>query len=155
MISKELIIQVINKARETMRKGEGGPFGACVITPSGDIFVASNQVLKDKDPTAHAEICAIRKACKHLNSHDLSGCILYTTCKPCPMCMSAIIWANIKVVYYSATEKDASAIGFRDDFIYKFLRNQLSSEVISCIQIPSEEAQKLFDEYALTKSQIY
>ena len=80
----------------------------------------SNNVLTNNDPTAHAEIMAIRDACKNINSYDLSGCELYTSCYPCPMCLSAIIWANIKIVYYGNTKEDATEIGFRDDFIYDY-----------------------------------
>lgn len=97
---------------------EGGPFGAIIVKNGKIVAQAHNQVLKKKDPTAHAEILAIRKACKKLHTYDLTGCVLYTSCEPCPMCLSATIWANIKEVYYGNTRKDAAEIGFRDDFIY-------------------------------------
>ena len=90
----------INRANITMNQNVGGPFGAAIVTPDGRIIVASNTVLKDNDPTAHAEINAIRETCKTLGTYDLTGCILYTTAYPCPMCLSAIMWANIKTVYY-------------------------------------------------------
>ena len=110
------------QAEKGMKSNEGGPFGAVITDKEGNIIsVANNQVLKNNDPTAHAEVQAIREACKKLNTHDLSGYILYTSCEPCPMCLSAIIWANIKEVYYACTRKDAGEIGFRDDAIYEFL----------------------------------
>ena len=114
-----------DQAEKGMKSNEGGPFGAVITDKDGNIIsVANNQVLKNNDPTAHAEVQAIREACKKLNTHDLSGYILYTSCEPCPMCLSAIIWANIKEVYYACTRKDAGEIGFRDDAIYEFLDQQ-------------------------------
>lgn len=101
----------------------GGPFGALVIKDGELVGMGCNQVLKNNDPTAHAEIVAIREACKNLGTHDLTGCILYATGYPCPMCMSAIMWANIKTVYYTMNYKEAEDIGFRDDFIHKFIKN--------------------------------
>ena len=106
-----------------LKTNVGGPFGACIVKDGKIIGKGSNHVLSNNDPTAHAEVMAIRDACKNINSYDLSDCELYTSCYPCPMCLSAIIWANIKKVYYGNTKEDAANIGFRDDFIYKFIRN--------------------------------
>ena len=114
-ISKEL-------ADENLITNVGGPFGACIVKDGKIIGKGSNHVLSNNDPTAHAEVMAIRDACKNINSYDLSGCELYTSCYPCPMCLSAIIWANIKKVYYGNTKEDAANIGFRDDFIYDFIK---------------------------------
>ena len=100
----------------------GGPFGACIVKDGKIIGKGSKHVLNDSDPTAHAEIMAIRDACKNINSYDLSDCELYTSCYPCPMCLSAIIWANIKIVYYGNTKEDAAKIGFRDDLIYDYIK---------------------------------
>ena len=105
----------------------GGPFGACIVKDGKIIGKGSNHVLSNNDPTAHAEIMAIRDACRNINSYDLSNCELYTSCYPCPMCLSAIIWANIKVVYYGNTKEDAADIGFRDDYIYNYIK-KLDSE---------------------------
>ena len=113
-------------ANDNLNTNVGGPFGACVVKDGKIIGKGSNHVLETNDPTAHAEIIAIRDACKHINSYDLSDCELYTSCYPCPMCLSAIVWANIKIVYYGNTKEDAADIGFRDDFIYNFI-NKLSS----------------------------
>ena len=111
-----------NKSIKGFKNKEGGPFGAVITDKDGNIISnGNNQVLKQKDPTAHAEIVAIRNACKKLSKYDLSECILYTSCEPCPMCLSAIIWANIKHVVYACTKEDAAEIGFRDDFIYNFI----------------------------------
>ena len=113
-IAKEL-------AENNLLTNVGGPFGACVVKDGKIIGKGSNHVLSNNDPTAHAEVMAIRDACKNINSYDLSRCELYTSCYPCPMCLSAIIWANIKTVYYGNTKEDAADIGFRDDFIYDFI----------------------------------
>ena len=101
----------------------GGPFGACIVKNGKIIGKGSNQVLLNNDPTAHAEIMAIRDACNNIESYDLSDCEIYTSCYPCPMCLSAIIWSNIKTVYYGNTKEDAAKIGFRDEFIYDFIKN--------------------------------
>ena len=117
-IAKEL-------ADNNLKTNVGGPFGACIVKDGKIIGRGSNHVLENNDPTAHAEIIAIRDACKNINSYDLSECELYTSCYPCPMCLAAIIWSNIKKVYYGNTKEDAADIGFRDDFIYNFI-NKLS-----------------------------
>jgi guanine deaminase len=108
----------IESAINGICKGHGGPFGAVVVKDDQVISKAHNEVLKTNDPTMHAEINAIRKASKKLASFDLSNCILYTSCMPCPMCLGAIKWANIKTVYYGAKSKDADEIGFRDEVFY-------------------------------------
>ena len=109
-------------SEDNLKTNVGGPFGACIVKDGKIIGKGSNHVLSNNDPTAHAEVMAIRDACKNINSYDLRGCELYTSCYPCPMCLSAIIWANIKKVYYGNTKEDAANIGFRDDFIYDFIR---------------------------------
>lgn len=102
-----------------MRKPAGGPFGAVVVKNGKVVGRGFNHVLSDNDPTAHGEIVAIRDACKKLNTFDLSGCVLYTSCKPCPMCLAATQWANINKVFYAADSKDAAKLGFRDSVMYK------------------------------------
>lgn len=101
----------------------GGPFGAVIVKDGKIISKCTNTVILSHDATAHAEINAIRKASKKLKTHDLSGCVLYTSCFPCPMCLSAIMWSNIKSVYYFNTKEDASLIGFRDKKIYNTINN--------------------------------
>ena len=124
----------------------GGPFGAAIVKGGEIISSAHNTVVESKDPTAHAEVNAIRKACEKLNTHDLTGCVLYTSAEPCPMCLSAIIWANIKIVYYSNTKKDADEIGFRDDIIYEYLKGN-DEQLIDVRRIESEEALEVFKKF--------
>lgn len=146
--------EAIDEARRTMNLNYGGPFGAMIVKDNKIITVASNTVLKDNDSTAHAEINAIRKASKVLNTHDLSGCTLYATGYPCPMCLSAIIWSNIKEVYYGTNLQDASHIGFRDEFIYDFI-NGKNKEILSLKNIDHDECLKLFKEYQDNNKEIY
>lgn len=124
----------------------GGPFGAAIMKKGKLIASAHNTVLESKDATAHAEINAIRKASQILGTHDLSGCILYTSAEPCPMCLSAIIWANMKEVYYANTRKDAEEIGFRDDMIYEYLKQE-KGDIIHLHHIESEEAKEVFQSF--------
>ncbi len=106
-------------------KGDGGPFGAVIVDKLGNVISRGhNEVLTSYDPTNHAEVVAIRKACLKLKTHDLSDCIIYSSCEPCPMCLSAIIWSNIKVMYFGATRYDAADAGFRDDVIYRYLNGE-------------------------------
>ena len=133
----------------------GGPFGACIVKDGKIIGKGSNKVIKDMDPTAHAEIVAIREACKNINSHNLSDCELYTSCYPCPMCLSAIIWSNIKKVYYANTKEDAANIGFRDDYIYDFIKSNMSDKsVLDLNELNREEAIKVFEEYMNSNNKI-
>ncbi len=147
----------IEEARKTMNQNIGGPFGALIIDSNGKILsVASNTVLGDHDPTAHAEINAIRKATQTINSHDLSGCTLYTTAYPCPMCLGAIIWSNIKKVYYGCIESDADDIGFRDDFIYKFIENgRKDLEILDLEETERQTCLRLFKEYQNNNKELY
>ena len=139
-IAKEL-------SEENLITNVGGPFGACVVQNGKIIGKGSNNVLSNNDPTAHAEIMAIRDACKNINSYDLSGCELYTSCYPCPMCLSAIIWSNIKIVYYGNTKEDAANIGFRDEYIYNYIKNNDSSTLkLQCIN--REETIKTFNKFS-------
>ncbi|WP_056945383.1 MULTISPECIES: nucleoside deaminase [Lactobacillaceae] len=119
-----------NQAESNVGTEIGGPFGSVVVKDGKIIAEGHNQVLKSYDPTAHGEIVTIRHACAILGTHDLSGCELYTNAYPCPMCLSAIIWANIKVVYYGNTAKDADKIGFRDDYIYDFIQNSCEDPTV-------------------------
>ena len=122
MRDQKLMRKAADKARETMTSGIGGPFGAVITGPDGSVLsVASNTVLRDKDATCHAEMNAIREASSKLGTHDLSGCTIYATGAPCPMCLSAIMWANIKQLHVSGLAIDADEIGFRDDFMYDLL----------------------------------
>ena len=141
----------IDLSDDNFEKNYGGPFGACIVKDGKIIGKGINRVLKDNDPTAHAEVVAIRKACRHIQSYDLSGCELYTSCYPCPMCLSAIIWANIKVVYYANNKNDAANIGFRDEFIYNYLnkieKGKKEDDVLKLTCMKREEAIKVFERY--------
>ena len=138
-IAKEL-------ADQNLKTNAGGPFGACIVKNNEIIGRGSNNVLSINDPTAHAEIMAIREAAKNVGSYDLSGCEIYTTCYPCPMCLSAIIWANIDKVYYGNTKEDAANLGFRDDLIYDFIKNNDNS-ILTLEPLDRDETIKTFDEY--------
>ena len=142
-------------AKRGIKNGDGGPFGAIILDENLNIIAnGNNKVLKNNDPTAHAEIVAIREACKKLNTYDLSKWILYTSCEPCPMCLSAIIWANIKTVYYGCTKEDAGEIGFRDDIIYDYLKGK-NTKLINLKQLDRQECIKTMEEYKNTKGIIY
>lgn len=156
-MKNEAMMMAIERARETMNKNFGGPFGAAIVDANGKIVVvSSNSVLRDNDPTAHAEVNAIREACKKLGTYDLSGYVLYATGHPCPMCMSAIIWANIKKVYFGCTPEDAEKIGFRDDFIYRFINDGCTDKgVMEIIPHEREACLELFKEYSEKEKTIY
>ena len=134
----------------------GGPFGAVVFKDGQVVGKGVNRVVGNNDPTAHAEIEAIRNACKNLKTYDLSGCELYATGYPCPMCMSAIIWSNIKKVYYSADYKDAKEVGFRDDYIFNFIRNGCNDDkVLELQQIKKDKIIELYNKYSTIDKQMY
>ena len=152
---KDIMNLGVREAKRTMNEDKGGPFGAVITDKDGNIIsVASNLVLEKHDPTAHAEIMAIRRAGEKLGTHDLSGCTMYATGYPCPMCLSAIIWANIKKVYYGTNLKDAENIGFRDDFIYNYLNNK-DTKVLDIENISHDECLELFKEYSEKQKEIY
>lgn len=117
MTDKDFLIRAVKLAGEGIEKG-GGPFGAVIVRNGEIISEAVNNVVSLKDPTAHAEIVAIRQASKVLETHDLGDCILYSSCEPCPMCLGAIYWSGIKVVFFAADRKDAALAGFSDKYIY-------------------------------------
>ena len=147
-IAKEL-------SEENLKTNDGGPFGAVVVKEGKIIGKGSNKVLENNDPTAHAEIVAIREACKSIESYDLSNCEIYTSCYPCPMCLSAIIWSNIKKVYYGNTAKDAEKIGFRDELIYEYIKSP-DKKILNLECIDREETIKVFKEYIeKTDKEIY
>ena len=134
---------------------KGGPFGAAIVKDGKIIARAHNTVIESNDATAHAEINAIRQASKILNTNDLSDCILYTSAEPCPMCLSAIIWANIKEIYYANTRKDADDIGCRDDMIYEYI-NGKNQSILKKHHIDSKEALEVFKNFKNTdKKQMY
>lgn len=123
---------------------DGGPFGAVIVKDGKVIATGGNRVTANNDPTAHAEISAIRKACKKLNTFDLSGCEIYSSCEPCPMCLSAIYWAHLDRLYYGNTKKDAANIGFDNSFIYDELDLKPADRKIPSMQKLRDEAIKAF-----------
>ena len=145
----------IEEARTTMNEGKGGPFGAVITDIEGKVIaITSNKVLESHDPTAHAEIMAIRKASEILGTHNLENCILYVTGYPCPMCLSAIMWANIKKVYYGTNLEDAEKIGFKDKKIYDYLKNN-DNNILNIEQLNYDECLELFKEYQRNNKEIY
>ena len=133
---------------------DGGPFGCVFVKNNSIIAEGSNQVTKNNDPTAHAEIVTIRNACKKLNSFDLKDTQIYTSCEPCPMCLSAIYWAHIDKIYYGNTRIDAAKIGFNDNFIYEELILDIKNRKIPLEQINQKQAKIAFKEWELKPDKI-
>ncbi|MFD2515537.1 nucleoside deaminase [Pontibacter locisalis] len=144
--------EAIRLSHDKMLEGFGGPFGA-VVVHNGDIIARGyNQVLATNDPTAHAEVDAIRKACNKLGTYQLNSCELYTSCEPCPMCLGAIYWARFRKVYYGNTRQDAANIGFDDAFIYQEIESPVSQRQIPMQQLLSDEAKIAFKAWQLKES---
>ena len=132
----------------------GGPFGSVIVKGEKIIAEGSNKVTSTNDPTAHGEIVAIRQACKNLNHFNLSGCELYSTCEPCPMCLSAIYWAHLDKVYYANTRDDAQKINFDDSLIYSELQKNIDKRKIPMIQMMRDEALRAFELWDKKKDKI-
>ena len=143
MIMNKYMRMAINEAKKGIRNGHGGPFGAVIVKNDKVIAKGHNQVVKNNDPTCHGEIMAIHKACKKLGTFDLSGCEIYTTGEPCPMCMAAILWANIEKIYYGCNILDTEEIGFRDKKFYEQFENR--EQLIH--ELDRKECLKLYGEY--------
>ncbi len=134
----------IRLSEQNVSKALGGPFGAVIVKDGKVIAKSANTVTLKNDPTAHAEVSAIRLACRKLKTFDLSGCVIYTSCEPCPMCLSAIYWAQIDSIFYANTKKDAANIGFNDSFIYDEIALSKEKRKIATRQILKEEAKSAF-----------
>jgi guanine deaminase len=145
MNKKDYILKAIRLAKENVEKGIGGPFGAVIIKDDKVIAMAANTVTSSNDSTAHAEINAIRKACKELNTFNLKGCEIFSSCEPCPMCLSAIYWARIDKIYYAADCFDAANSNFDDSFIYKELSLDKKDRKIKEESLCSEEGKEPFN----------
>jgi len=143
-MKNKFMTRAIELSIESVNSG-GGPFGSIIVKNDKVIAEGSNKVTLNNDPTAHGEIVAIRKACKGLNDFNLSGCELYSTCEPCPMCLSAIYWAHIEKVYYANTRDDAQKIDFDDSLIYSELLKNVKKRKIPMVQIMRDEALKAFE----------
>jgi len=153
-MSKTFMMEAIKLAQDNIRTGMGGPFGAVVVMNGVVIGRGQNQVTPNNDPTAHAEIVAIRQACTHLGGFVLSGCELYTSCEPCPMCLGAIYWSRFDVVYYAANRKDAALIGFDDDFIYREFARPTDKRSIKMKSGLRVEAVKVFEEWSEMENKV-
>ena len=139
--------KAVELSLENMRAGKGGPFGAIIVKQGKIVGTGANHVTSDNDPTAHAEVVAIRDACKNLGTFQLDDCEIYTSCEPCPMCLAAIYWARPKAIYYANTRKDAADIGFDDDFLYEELKKNLEERSLPIHQLDKSNALKVFDEW--------
>lgn len=145
----------IGLANRAMKRDEGGPFG-CVVVKDGKIIArGNNSVTAQNDPTAHAEIVAIRKACKKLKTFQLDGCDIYSSCEPCPMCLGAIYWSRPSKVYFASTRHDASNAGFDDDFIYREIPLDSKERKIPFEFFPMDEAVRVFDQWKTKADKIH
>ncbi|WP_368671738.1 nucleoside deaminase [Lewinella sp. W8] len=138
----------IEHARNGMNRNDGGPFGAVIVKNGEIVGSGNNMVTSINDPTAHAEVVAIRDACKRLGTFQLDDCVIYTSCEPCPMCIGAIYWARPNRVVYGCDRFNAASIGFDDDFIYKEIAKDRDARKIPMSQILGEEAKIVFDEWS-------
>lgn len=141
----EFMSEAIQEAYKGIEQGHGGPFGTVIVRDGVIVGRGHNRVIYKKDPTCHGEMEAIRDACRNLDTFDLSGCELYTTAEPCPMCLGAVLWANIKTVYYGCNREDTDKIGFRDDKFYEHLAGR--TEIVKTKELQRDECQKLFQAY--------
>lgn len=141
--------EAINEAYKGINNHEGGPFGTVIVKDGTIVGRGHNRVLAEHDPTCHGEIEAIRDACHNLGTHDLSGCELYTTAEPCPMCLGGILWANIKTIYYGCTRLDTAAIGFRDNAFYEYLDGQ--KDLLTLEEQDRQQCLNLFKQYSADK----
>ena len=151
---QENMRMAINLAQQSIDKQNGGPFGAVIFKEGLLIGKGINLVTSLNDPTAHAEINAIRNACQNLKTFDLSGSEIYTTCEPCPMCLGAIYWAKIDKIYFAANRKDAAKAGFIDDFIYSEFSLPIEKRKLESIQIEKNKALKIFDNWNNSENKI-
>lgn len=153
MKTKELMKIAIKESAHSLSHNHGGPFGAIIVKDGKIIAKAHNRVLRKKDPTAHAEMEAIRKACKKLKTPHLIGCDIYTSCEPCPMCLGAIMWARLDRVFYATSREDAKAIAFDDSYFYEQIAKNNQDRDIKFKQVSKKEANEVMKKWADTKSQ--
>ena len=144
MMNPDFMQLAIDLALEGIAKKQSGPFGAVIVKHGEIIGVGTNRVTSTKDPTAHAEVCAIRNACLKLNNFSLSGCEIYTSCEPCPMCLGAIFWARLDKIYFGATRADAAKAQFDDRLFYEELKKDPEQRAIPMVQIMHQESLKTF-----------
>ena len=152
--SEEYFEKAMEEAANGMKHDHGGPFGAVIVKDGEIISSAHNEVISSNDPTAHAEVLAIRRASKKLSRFDLSDCTIYSTCEPCPMCFSAIHWAKIKKLHYGCDHNDAAQIGFDDKFIYDVIRGISTEKQVKSIQEHREQCMELFKIWELKQNKV-
>lgn len=153
---KRFLERAIDLSRKGMMDGHGGPFGCVIVKGDEIVGEGCNQVTSSNDPTAHAEVVAIRDACKKLNTYQLSDCEIYASCEPCPMCLGAIYWARPIRVIYANTKQDAAAINFDDDFIYKEISTLMTDRKIPFLHFPHALAKEVFEQWkALDNKKLY
>jgi tRNA(Arg) A34 adenosine deaminase TadA len=152
--SEDLMREAIALAQKGMNHNDGGPFGCVIVKDRVIIARGNNKVTSTNDPTAHAEIVAIREACKHLNTFELDDCEIYASCEPCPMCLGAIYWTRPKKVYYACTRHDAAAIGFDDEYIYHEIDLAPEDRSIVMGQMMRNEGLRVFEEWKKKEDRI-
>lgn len=153
-MQKHFMQKAIEFAINGVEKNQGGPFGAIIIKNNEIVGIGNNQVTSTNDPTAHAEVTAIRDACKNLNTFSLEGCEIYTSCEPCPMCLGAIYWSRIEKIYFGSNKKDAAAIGFDDAFFYEELKKSFPERKIPMVEFMRTEALLAFKKWEEKENKI-
>ena len=151
--AEKFMKEALREAYSGIRNHEGGPFGSVIVKDGEIVGRGHNRVIKNQDPTCHGEMEAIRNACENLGTFDLSGCEIYTTAQPCPMCLGAIMWANMEKVYYGCNCKDTEKIGFRDDKFYDYFAGK--NNVLETEEICREDCLELFEEYEHSEGENY
>ena len=151
---KKFMREAIRLSMENVQSGNGGPFGTIIVKNGKIIATGVNEVTKSNDPTAHAEMIAIRNACEKLNSFQLDGCDIYCSCEPCPMCLGAIYWARPKSIYFANSKKDAAEINFDDNFIYQEIKLPIHERKLTITQLLRDEAQSVFLQWQESENKI-
>jgi tRNA(Arg) A34 adenosine deaminase TadA len=155
MMNKKFMFEAIELAHIALQESAGGPFGAIIVNQDNVVVGRGyNRVLATNDPTAHAEVTAIRDACRQLNSFSLAGCTIYTNCEPCPMCLGAIYWSRIEKIYYGVNREDAAAIGFDDNFFYQEINKSALERKVPMIAMLRDNAMTPFTEWENTQNKI-
>jgi len=152
--NEKFMRMAIQLSEQNVEQGSGGPFGAVIVKEGMVIARSANKVVPQKDPTAHAEISAIRLACKELDTYNLEGCVIYTSCEPCPMCLGAIYWTRLDKIYYANTKADAAAIAFDDQLIYEEINRLPAERKLPAVQLLRGEAQIAFKKWTASDANI-
>lgn len=146
--------QAVDLSGRMMREGAGGPFGAVIVKNGAVIAGGWNQVTTANDPTAHAEVVAIREACRTLETFSLEGCTIYSSCEPCPMCLAAIYWARLDALYFANSREDAAAIGFDDDLLYREIPKPVDQRIMPTVRLDLPEARAIFEEWRVKPDKV-